>query len=173
MFHGSAVDAVGVHHDDGEPPARRVGQAFGHVQQALARRGRERARARRRRADGARERRVLGFHVHVLGRQVARLHHLAQAFHHHRLRRDGIGGQSPAGAPAARPRRTPRRRKGTASRSFGHLARLGSLLSFGHQGKGAEPARLHADAASLAEVVVHENRLSGCGGARRSRCGSL
>ena len=45
--------AVRVHHDDGEAAARGVGQALGHVQQALARRGRERARARGRRADGA------------------------------------------------------------------------------------------------------------------------
>ena len=84
--------AVRVHHDDGEPAARRVGQALGHVQQALARRGRERARARGRRADGARQRRVLAFHMHVLGGQRAVLHHLAQALHHHRLRRDGVRG---------------------------------------------------------------------------------
>ena len=50
---GQRSGAVRIHHDDGEAAARGVGQALGHVQQALARRGRERARARGRRADGA------------------------------------------------------------------------------------------------------------------------
>ena len=84
--------AVRVHHHDGEPSARRVGQALGHVQQTLARRGRERARTRSRRADGARQRRMLAFNVHVLGGQRAVLDHLAQSLHHHRLRCDGIRG---------------------------------------------------------------------------------
>ena len=83
---------VRVHHHNGKPAARGVGEALGHIQQPLGRGGRERARTRGRGADGGGERRVLAFHVQVLGGKTPLLHHGGERLHDRGLGRDGIGG---------------------------------------------------------------------------------
>ena len=89
---GQRERAVRVHHHDGEPAARGVGEALGHIQQPLGRGGRERARTRSGRADGGGERRVLAFHVQVLAGEAAVLDHGGERLHDRGLGRDGIGG---------------------------------------------------------------------------------
>ena len=88
---GKRRGTVGVHHDDGEATAGRVGEHLGHVEQALARGGREGARARGAGTHGAAQRGVLAFHVDVFGVKLAGLDHLGEALHHHGLRGDGVG----------------------------------------------------------------------------------
>ena len=84
--------AVRVHHHDGKTPARGVGEHLGHVEKALTRSRRKRARARGRCAHRAGKGRMLGFHMHVFRLERAFFHHLGKSFDHDGLRSDGVSG---------------------------------------------------------------------------------
>ena len=100
--------AVADGHHDRQAETGGVVDRLRHEQESLAARGGIGARARRRRADGDRQRGEFGFDVDELAaRELARLHHLAQAFDDVRLRRDRDKRRSPAactGPPPRRPR---------------------------------------------------------------------